>query len=70
MACAQVEKLADDFYKSKMTQDGLQSYCKICYAQTSQGRRAKEPKENRDKPLTSPCVLAPAQGLELEGTVA
>ena len=42
-----------------MTADGLQSYCKLCYAQTSSGRRAKEPKEHRDKPLTSPCALYP-----------
>jgi len=50
-------KGADEFYSSKQTSDGLQSYCKVCYAQTSQGRRSKEPKEHRDRqPATSQCV--------------
>ena len=63
MGCAlQVEKVAEDFYSSKMTADGLQSYCKICYAQTSHGRRTREPKEHRDKPLTSLCALNPTPG--------
>ncbi len=50
-------KGAAEFYSSKQTSDGLQSYCKVCYAQTSQGRRSKEPKEHRDRqPATSQCV--------------
>lgn len=34
-------KPADDFYASKMTADGLQSYCKACYALAAQQRRAR-----------------------------
>ena len=53
-------KGAGEFYTSKQTSDGLQSYCKVCYAQTSQGRRAKEPKEHRERqPGTSPCATSP-----------
>ncbi len=52
-------KGADEFYVSKQTSDGLQSYCKVCYAQTSQGRRSKEPKEQRERePANSPCAHA------------
>ena len=32
-------KEAADFYVSKMTADGLQSYCKACYAVASAARR-------------------------------
>ena len=54
--CQEV-KGAEEFYKSKQTADGLQSYCKACCAQTSQGRRSKESKEQREhQALTSPCA--------------
>lgn len=34
-------KSAEEFYASKMTADGLQSYCKACYALAAQQRRAR-----------------------------
>ena len=34
-------KEAADFYISKMTADGLQSYCKACYAVASAARRSR-----------------------------
>lgn len=34
-------KEAQDFYVSKMTADGLQSYCKACYAVASAARRGR-----------------------------
>ena len=34
-------KPAEEFYASKMTADGLQSYCKACYALAAQQRRAR-----------------------------
>jgi hypothetical protein len=36
-----VSKPAADFYASKMTADGLQSYCKACYALAAQQRRMR-----------------------------
>ena len=58
-ACRRCQEVkgAEEFYGSKQTVDGLQSYCKLCSAQTSQGRRSKETKEQREQQaLTSPCV--------------
>lgn len=49
-------KEAADFYVSKMTADGLQSYCKACYAVASAARRTRNSQEAVSHPLCLGCV--------------
>lgn len=46
-------KEAADFYISKMTADGLQSYCKACYAVASAQRRSRNHQDQACRQCTS-----------------
>lgn len=49
-------KPSSEFYKSKMTSDGLQSYCKYCYKITAAQSRVKK---LEDEHATGQCVPSP-----------
>jgi hypothetical protein len=42
-----ISKPSSEFYKSKMTADGLQSYCKYCYKITAAQSRVKKLEEEQ-----------------------
>jgi len=42
-----ITKASSEFYKSKMTSDGLQSYCKHCYKITAAQTRVKKLEEEQ-----------------------
>lgn len=54
-------KGANDFYHSKMTADGLQSYCKACYASAAANRRRQSASNRSDHDSDLPGDLSPEQ---------
>ena len=54
-------KMAVDFYGSKMTTDGLQSYCKACYASAAANRRRQSASGQGDPNSDLPGDLSPEQ---------
>ncbi len=54
-----VSKPGTEFYKSKMTADGLQSYCKHCYKLTSAQTRVKKLQDEQAARDGAASPLAP-----------